>query len=244
MRNVTILITFLVSIPLLSFSQEADAKLYKKLTKYCKGITAEFDQIPEQRKAELKEFGEYIYEKRIANEPANITVICTHNSRRSHMGQLWLYAAAAWYGFEDVRAFSGGTEATAFNPRAVDALKRAGFGVVKTTSTENPTYKATFLRGRSNQPGIIMFSKKYGDSQNPNQDFAAVMVCSDADKSCPVVPGADARFSFPFDDPRYFDGTPSEEMKYDETSRLIAREMFFAMNHAKELWIVEQEKLK
>jgi hypothetical protein len=35
------------------------------------------------------------------------------------------------------------------------------------------------------------------------------MVCSEADKSCPSVDGAELRVGMPYDDPKYFDGTPS-----------------------------------
>ena len=58
------------------------------------------------------------------------------------------------------------------------------------------------------------------------------MVCSDADEACPFVPGAELRLSMPYDDPKAFDGTPMEEAKYDERSRQIAREMFFAFKYA------------
>lgn len=218
-------------------------KLFRELKSYCEKIVSEFDQIPKERKEELRELGNYIYESKSAGERVKLTVICTHNSRRSHMGQLWLYTAAAWYGVEDISAYSGGTEATAFNPRAVDALNRAGFRISKTNSADNPTYNATFQKGIK-QRGVLMYSKKFSDRQNPTEGFAAIMVCSDADKSCPVVPGAEARYSFPFDDPRYFDDTPSEELEYDKTVRLIAREMFYVMNHTKELLIIDKESEK
>ena len=55
-------------------------------------------------------------------------VICTHNSRRSHLGQLWLAIGADFFELPQLETFSGGTEATAFNPRAVAALHRVGFG--------------------------------------------------------------------------------------------------------------------
>ena len=219
-------------------------KLNKKLTNYSASVITEFDQIPAERKEILRQLGNYIFEKQAGNETTKITVICTHNSRRSHMGQLWLYAASTWYGMQNLHIFSGGTEATAFHPNAVATLKRAGFYLSKASGTENPTYKATYLKGRGNQTGSMMFSKKYDHNQNPKENFAALMVCSEADESCPVVPGAEERFSLPFDDPRYSDGTASEELTYDKANRMIAREMFFAVNHAKEQMILAMEKQK
>lgn len=243
MKNLFLVLMTLV-LPLAAYSQTKPEELSKKLAKYARSVTEEFDQIPEERKATLRELGDYIYEEHNSEDPIKVTVICTHNSRRSHIGQLWLVAASEWYGIDNFMAYSGGTEATAFNPRAVAALKRAGFKITKTRHADNSVYKAIVTKGAANSPGVIMYSKKFDDSQNPDADFAAIMVCSDADQSCPTVPGAEARFSVPFDDPRYFDGTASEKLKYDETTRLIAREMFFAMHHAKERSILEMEKGK
>lgn len=222
-------------------------KIIKKLEKYSEEVIEEFDQISEERKERLKELGEFIYQKNLHKEPLNLTVICTHNSRRSHIGQLWLYTAASWYGIEQVKVYSGGTEATAFNKNAVDALNRAGFKISVAWGYKdevNPYYKAYFYRGKNSGKHMTMFSKKFDYSSNPKDHFAAIMVCSEADQSCPVVPGAEARFSLPFEDPRYYDEAPSQDREYDKTVRLIAREMFFVMNHAKELLIknIEAEK--
>ncbi len=108
------------------------------------------------------------------------------------------------------------------------ALERAGFNATGVQSGDNPVY--TLSNGSAS---YIMYSKKYTDRQNPQKDFGAIMVCSDADKSCPIVQGAEARFSLPFEDPRYYDNTPSQDTKYDETVRLIAREMFYLVDYVK-----------
>jgi protein-tyrosine-phosphatase len=224
--------------------QGQSRKLRKELEERIEELSDEFILIPEDRKLVLEELGTYIYESAVNEEPAKLVVICTHNSRRSHIGQLWLHAAAAWYGVGEVQVFSGGTEATAFNTRAVQALKRSGFAFQKMTGGDNPSYSASILRDGAKDSGMLMFSKKFGHSQNPQEGFAALMVCSDADKSCPIVPGADARYSLPFDDPRYFDGTPSESKQYDETVQLIGREMLYAVAHAKQKLILAREEQK
>lgn len=217
------------------------SKLTRKLTNYCATLTEEFSQIPIDRQADLQELGLYLFEKVKAEEEIKLTVICTHNSRRSHIGQLWFLVAAEWYGIDNLHAFSGGTEATAFNVRAVDALNRAGFKIGGTNSIDNATYGASWHRGSRPNAKALMFSKKYDHNINPKENFAAIMVCSEADESCPIVPGAEARFSLPFDDPRYFDGTASEELEYDKACRLIARDIFYAVNHAKELMVIDAE---
>ncbi len=142
-----------------------------------------------------------------------------------------------------MESFSGGTQATAFNHRAIAALNRAGFQIVKLNSgTEsNPKYSGSMGRDLG---GYIMYSKKYNDMQNPQSNFGAIMVCSEADKSCPVVPGAEARFSLPYDDPKFYDNTASEKAKYDERVRQIGREIFFMMDYAKKQLVSRAESVK
>jgi hypothetical protein len=103
----------------------------------------------------------------------------------------------------------------------------------KTTAFEgdkNPIY--SMLAGKK-IPKIVMFSKKYSHKQNPQKDFVAIMVCSDADKNCPLVMGADARFAIPFEDPKISDGTPKEAQTYDERCKQIGTEFFFVMDYVK-----------
>ncbi|MBK8566820.1 MAG: protein-tyrosine-phosphatase [Saprospiraceae bacterium] len=204
-------------------------KINEKLQAYCTVLESEFSVIPETRKQELAELGDYISKKRKAGEETKLTVICTHNSRRSHIGQLWLAAAAIYYGVNGVSTYSGGTEATAFNPRAVAAMRRAGFVISGDDMKSNPHYEASMGEGVDE---ITLFSKKYDDPANPQQGFAAIMVCSDADEACPFIPGAEKRFAIRYDDPKASDGTPAEAATYDERCRQIGREMLFAMRHA------------
>ena len=200
--------------------------LFPTLAKYCKNFEKEFETISEARRHKLNELSKYICEKQLDEKSTHLNVICTHNSRRSHIGQIWLSAAAAHYKVKNIYTFSGGTEATAFNPRSVAALKRAGFEVVTSQDNNNPTYFATY--GFSHTP-LKMFSKKYEHEENPNQNFAAIMVCSSADEGCPIVVGAEERFSLTFDDPKEYDNTNLETEKYDERVRQIGREMWYVM---------------
>lgn len=205
--------------------------LNERLLAGCTKLQGEFGLIPESRRHDLVELGDYISQKVRSGQGAKLTVICTHNSRRSHIGQLWLAAAAAFYGIEDVAAFSGGTEATAFNPRAVAAMRRAGFDITGAEAESNPRYTARLGAG---QTELVLFSKKYDDPENPQHGFAAIMVCSDADEACPFIPGAEMRFTIRYDDPKSSDGTPQEAATYDERCRQIGREMLFAMQHVAE----------
>jgi arsenate reductase len=145
------------------------------------------------------------------------------------MGQIWATTAAAYYGVDNVKAFSGGTEATSFNPRAVAALEHAGFKL-ENPGGDNPHYKVTFSE---KQPALESFSKKFEDPANPQENFAAVMTCAQADKNCPVVPGASIRVPLHYEDPKAADGTPEEASTYDERVRQIGSEMFYLFSQIK-----------
>lgn len=193
-----------------------------ELDEYLKERTAEFDRIPVERRKVLDEISDYAKSRR----PVRLTFICTHNSRRSQMSQVWAAIAASHYGVDDVEAYSGGTEQTAFNPRAVAALERAGVKIKRRSDVvdgENPKYEVQLLRSEP----IVCFSKVYNESPNPKKDFAAIMTCSEADKNCPNVAGASQRISLPFNDPKASDGTDTEAETYDERCQQIAREMLY-----------------
>lgn len=180
------------------------------------------DQILEDRKLTLREIADYVTARLDAGKAANLIFICTHNSRRSHMSQIWAYAAALFYGIRDVQCYSGGTEATAFHPNAVRAMRKAGFEITQENKNSNPVYQVKYAE---TAPPLRIFSKKYDDAANPVKDFAAVMTCAQADQECPVVLGADFRATLPYEDPKLADGTPEEEATYDERCRQIAAEM-------------------
>lgn len=204
----------------------AKASMHEKLATYVAARQAEFDQISAGRKAQLEELGKYIREQRTADAPVRLIFVCTHNSRRSHMAHVWAAVAAEIYGIK-ASTYSGGTESTAFNPRTVAAVKRAGFTVEKTTDGENPIYHVRFSDDR---PALTCFSKKYDNAPNPQKDFAAIMVCDGADRACPIVLGANARLAIAYVDPKAADDTPEEAAAYDERCAQIAREMLYAMS--------------
>ena len=201
------------------------------LDNYLKDIETEFIKIPESRIEILQQLGDYVISALNKDKQAQLVFICTHNSRRSQFGQLWALIAAQFYGIQNISAFSGGTGSTAFNPRAVAAIKRSGFQIEKREGNiDNPRY---LISSGENLHANPMFSKKYNDNANPDKEFCAIMVCSDADEACPIVPGAEDRISMPYDDPKTFDDTDQEKTKYNERCRQIASEMFFIFKYVK-----------
>jgi arsenate reductase len=200
------------------------------LSKTVSQLTAGFSQIPAARKTVIRELTQFVQDRVNANTPVYLNFICTHNSRRSHLSQLWAQAAAYYYGIPNVFCYSGGTEATAFNPRAVKAMQDAGFKIILREDGENPKYEVTFS---DDAPTVLAFSKTYDDPFNHNKDFAAVMTCSHADENCPLVLGASARIALRYDDPKAFDGSVLEAAKYAERVHEIGREILFAFSHVK-----------
>ncbi|MCP3933641.1 MAG: protein-tyrosine-phosphatase [Bacteroidetes bacterium] len=196
---------------------------YPRLSKYISTLLSEFGDIPEERKRILEKIGTYIVEMRKSGNDVNLNFICTHNSRRSHLGQIWATTATAFYSLEGIANWSGGTEATAFNPRAVAAIERAGFEI-ENPGGDNPHYLVSNSR---ELPTMECFSKVYNDLFNPQENLLAIMTCSDAETNCPFIPGAVYRVSLTYIDPKEADDTPQESDRYDERCRQIGTELFF-----------------
>jgi len=200
--------------------------MFQSIQNHCDVLASKFDAIPEERKVILAKITHFIQSKQAASLPINLVYICTHNSRRSHFGQVWAAVAANYYKVANVHTFSGGTEATAFHPNAIQALKSTGFDVSTDKQTSNPIYKVSY----GENDFTTCFSKVYDDAINPAQNFAAIMTCSDAEQNCPFIPGVDFRLGTTYDDPKAFDNTDLQDEKYLERSNQIALECLFVFS--------------
>ena len=186
------------------------------------------ERISEERKRILQPLIEFISSKITKNEEVRLNFICTHNSRRSHLSQIWAQTMANYYQIENVFCYSGGTEATAMFPKVVETLRNQGFEILKLSETENPVYAVKFAE---NEHAVICFSKKYDDDFNPKSEFAAILTCDSADENCPIVYGAEARIPIKYEDPKKSDGTPEMNETYFNRSLEIAIEMKFVFEN-------------
>jgi protein-tyrosine-phosphatase len=211
-------------------AHETGAGLLPPLRAYVAEVAGELSSVPAERRDVLGKIAADIVARLQAGQTAELTFICTHNSRRSHMSQIWAQTAAYYYGLDQVHAFSGGTEVTACNCRTVTAMRHAGFAITDATTGDNPVYLVQYAADR---PVIRAYSKLYNTDDNPSRDFIALMTCSSADKSCPEVHGAIARHAIHYADPRLCDDTPTETAAYNERCREIAREMFYIMSEVR-----------
>lgn len=188
-------------------------------------LTEDADRIPESRLAILTSLTDQIRNQRKGKEPVRLNFICTHNSRRSQMAQIWAHAAAVAYQVPRLETGSGGTEATAFHPNAVRAMQTLGFRITPAEAGENPDNLRYHVSVGSGTPDLVCYSKCFEDAFPSGTPFVAVMTCSDADQNCPVVPGAQARIPLTYEDPKAFDGSGNEQQEYLRTAVEIGREI-------------------
>lgn len=199
--------------------------VFQEINNTVKGLSNA--QILEERKASLQPFIDSIQSKVTEGKNIHLNFICTHNSRRSHLSQIWAQTAAHYFGIKNVHCYSGGTEATAMFPMVEKTLEKQGFQIAKLSNEDNPVYAIKYA---NNEHPIIGFSKKYNHSFNPTNEFAAIMVCSHADENCPFIIGCQSKFTVCYKDPKAFDNTPQQAEKYIERSNQIASEMLYVFS--------------
>ncbi|WP_299006324.1 protein-tyrosine-phosphatase [uncultured Tenacibaculum sp.] len=186
--------------------------------------------VSEERKQVLQPLISYIQEKLENKEMISLNFICTHNSRRSHLSQVWSQTMTFYYQIPNVNAYSGGTEATEMNEIVASTLVDNGFQIQQLSGGTNPIYAVKYA---DNASPIIGFSKKYDNDFNPSSAFCAIMTCSQADEGCQFIAGADKRVPVTYEDPKLYDGTPIEKEKYLECSLQIATEMYYVFSSVK-----------
>lgn len=199
--------------------------VFQKITETIE--TLDLNAVSDERKIVLQPLIDYIQLKVSEQKNANLNFICTHNSRRSHLAQVWAQAAAHYYHIKNVHCYSGGTEATALFPMAAKTLENAGFEIQPLSEGKNPVYAINFAK---NEHPVIGFSKTFDNAFNPQSEFAAIMTCSQADADCPYIPGAEKRIPVKYGDPKAFDNSPQQAEKYKERSNEIATEMLFVFS--------------
>ena len=183
--------------------------------------------VPDDRKETLQPLIDYIQGKVNKNQEVRLNFICTHNSRRSHLSQVWAQTMAFYCNVKNVVCYSGGTAATALYPKVISTLETQGFKIQKISHEINPVYAIKFS---DNEPSVIGFSKEFDNFYNPKSDFLAIMTCSQADEDCPFIAGAEKRVPVRYDDPKAFDQTELQTEKYLERSTQIANEMYYVFS--------------
>lgn len=182
------------------------------------------------RKSALQPFINFIQHKVDKNQLVNINFICTHNSRRSHLAQIWAQVAANYYKTPKVSCYSGGSEVTTIFPKIIETLAKQGFEIIKIATCENPVYA---IKYSENTLPIIAFSKQYDNRFNPATEFLAILTCNQANGDCPYIAGAELRLPITYEDPKISDETPHQTKIYEEKSLEIAAEMLYVFSRIK-----------
>jgi arsenate reductase len=203
--------------------------MYPKIELIISKLLLSFDSIPSPRKQKLIELAAQLKLAFSSANALNLVFVCTHNSRRSHMGQLWAKLAAHYYGFENVNSFSAGTEVTELNSNVIEMLQKVGYKVSTFQNVSNPAYLIEFGENQS----LTCFSKLIEHKSNPKADFFAIMMCTEAEANCPFVPGAIHRIGLPFDDPKVYDNTIKVSDAYLSTFEEIGLQILFLFNQIK-----------
>ena len=204
--------------------------MFSSIFKFLAEREKEFDQITADRKLTLEKLSAYLNQQiNDTISPIQLTYICTHNSRRSHFGQIAAAVAAAYYQIANIKSYSGGTEVTAFNINAINALRSIGFLIQADEMTANPNYQVQF----SNERTIQCFSKIFDHATNPQNKFAAILTCSSADEACPFIPGAEIRIATPYEDPKKGDGKENVNEIYLKSFKEITRETLYTFSKLK-----------
>lgn len=199
--------------------------IFRKIKDHIESL--ELESIPNSRKRVLAPLIKYIEDKLKNKEPINLNFICTHNSRRSHLSQIWAQVMGEYFTIDKLSCYSGGTEATEMYSVVGETLEEQGFEITRISQGNNPVYAIKYAQ---NAHPVIGFSKTYDHMFNPVSDFAAIMTCSQADAGCPFITGAEKRVPITYDDPKAFDGTAIQKEKYRERSLQIASELFYVFS--------------
>jgi len=202
--------------------------MYTKIKDTIQGLSLE--TIDPQRKAALDVLTAYIQEKKDVGQAIKLHFICTHNSRRSHLSQVWAQALAQYYKIPSLLSYSGGTQATALFPMAANTLAQQGFKVLAISEGDNPIYVIDYA---TDSPPIIGFSKTFDHPFNPNENFAAILTCAAAQEDCPFITGAEERIPITYEDPKSADGTPEQVQTYADRSLQIAAELKYVFSNIK-----------
>ena len=204
---------------------QSSPALFQKIESVIHNLPLE--AISDERKAALRPLIDFIRSTHRENKAIRLNFICTHNSRRSHLSQIWAQTMAYFFKIDKVSCYSAGTEATALFPMIAETLSKQGFHIQNLSQNGNPVYAIKYAE---NEPPVIGFSKQLNDRFNPKSAFAAIMTCDSANEACPFIPGAEQRFPITFEDPKAFDDTPQQAEKYTERSLQIAAELRYVFS--------------
>ena len=170
--------------------------MHSALAQYIEARTTEFGLVETDRRLRLDAIASYVRSKVRQQRAASLLFLGRHNSRRSHLAQVWAQTVAAWCEVGVVISYSAGVQPTRLAPAAVDALRRAGF--VVDLGQDPSTAKVSF---RADAPPMICYAKDYEALQVPQRNWCAVSVDAGVAAGFPALDEAEERVVLPLEDP-------------------------------------------
>ncbi len=159
----------------------------------------------QKRKKRLDNIASVINEN--LNKTRSIVFLCTHNSRRSQICEVWGKVFAEIYR-KKININSAGAFKTVVHSQVYESIVKCGLVV-------------------DNKKEIFFDKKKFKLNSKTidsltMKNFIAVMTCSNAEKSCPNDPRSIRNIKMFFNDPRIYDETDKMSREYLNTTTYIA----------------------
>ena len=162
----------------------------------------------QKRKKRLDNIASVINEN--LNKTRSIVFLCTHNSRRSQICEVWGKVFAEIYR-KKININSAGAFKTVVHSQVYESIVKCG--LIVNNKKEIFFDKKKFKLNSKTTDSITM------------KNFIAVMTCSDAEKSCPHDPKSIRNIKMFFNDPRIYDETDKMSREYLKTTTYIAEEL-------------------
>ena len=162
----------------------------------------------QKRKKRLDNIASVINEN--LNKTRSIVFLCTHNSRRSQICEVWGKVFAEIYR-KKININSAGAFKTVVHSQVYESIVKCG--LIVNNKKEIFFDKKKFKLNSKTTDSITM------------KNFIAVMTCSDTEKSCPHDSRSVRNIKMFFNDPRIYDETDKMSREYLKTTTYIAEEL-------------------
>jgi arsenate reductase len=197
-----------------------DVRFYKKLNSFCEKRLVEFDLIDANRKLILDSIA-----LSMSASKAKVLIGCETNTRRTQLMSVWLQTAMNYYGIYNIYVFSGGLSAQQVNKNVFEQLKKSGFVV------EYLEDKAVISLSKTLST-YMYFSKALSDEMNPKDNYVGISVCSGNEH---FQLNGFVNYNLPYENPKFYDKTPSEKYINTQLNLQISREMMYLAHKIKQL---------
>lgn len=223
-----IFILFVFIAPSFVLAQSTTTKtVNKKLYNYIHELEDQFQAIPNKKKEKLDSISAYILENQRLGKVSKISFVSKNNAQRTQLCQIWLDAAAKYYGLREISSFSAGYTPKTFSPKIVDALKRSYLLVEKMSNTGSVAYQV--MASKKSVP-LLAYAKSFSDGMNPKKDYMAVFVQEYSEAIINMLAiGSNQTIFLNYLEPIEYSKKKMEIEEYDALCKTIALDMVYVV---------------